>query len=143
MRYTFPSVAAIPAGLWRWPHVSPAKEWACRGTGTILIDTDTLDRFELLRSLCGWPLIINSGYRSPVYNAAVSATGLTGPHTTGRACDIRIYGERAYKLIEIATTIGYTGIGVNQKGAVPGRYLHLDDLPLGDALLPRPAIWSY
>jgi len=133
----YPSVAAIPAGVWRWPHISPDKEWACHGDGTILIVPEFLDRIEQLRTRCGFPLQINSGYRSPAYNATVSTTGDDGPHTTGKACDIRVEGVRAFTLISIALQMGFTGVGINQKGPSSGRYIHLDDAH------ETPALWSY
>jgi uncharacterized protein YcbK (DUF882 family) len=139
---TFDSAAEVPIGEWSWPHIDPAREWACRGTGKLLLDTEFLDLVEDLRTLCGWPLIITSGYRTPMYNASVSTTGLTGPHTTGRALDIRIYGHRAFLLIIHAMTLGFTGIGVSQKGAHASRFVHLDMVPDGPGA-PRPWVWSY
>lgn len=140
----YASVAAVPVGVWRWSHVDPAREWACKGTGRILVDTDFLDLFEALRARAGRPLIITSGYRTPVHNASVSSTGLTGPHTTGRAVDIRIYGHRLYELVADALELGMTGVGFSQKSSTPHaqRFVHLDNLPNG-ATAPRPWMWSY
>jgi len=39
-----------------------------------------------------------------------------------------------------ALILGFTGIGINQKGT--GRFLHLDLLP-NLLLHPRPTVWSY
>ena len=36
----------VPKDNWRWPNFSPA-EIACRGTGSILIHKDALDRLRL------------------------------------------------------------------------------------------------
>lgn len=136
------TITAFDLAAWRWPHVDPVREWACKGTGRIMVETDFLDRFERLRVAFGRPLIITSGYRSPEHNRQVSATGDDGPHTTARAVDIRIYGTWALDVIRRALDEGFTGIGVMQLGPRGGRYLHLDDLP--DAPdRPRPWIWSY
>ena len=40
-----------------------------------------------------------------------------------------------------ALVVGFTGLGVKQKGE--GRFLHLDDLGTGEHTVPRPALWSY
>lgn len=143
MRYEFTSVAAMPPGFWRWFHFDPAKEWADKASGKIVVETDYMDRLELLRDQCGFPLPVNSGYRTPEHNAQVSFTGTDGPHTTARASDIRIYGVRAFKLVEAALACGFTGIGLQQKGPIEGRYCHLDDLPEGDLAIPRPMVWTY
>ena len=58
--------------------------------------------------------IVSSGYRCPEYNDQVSSSGLTGPHTTGRAVDVVCSGD-ALKIMELAIKHGMTGIGVSQK----------------------------
>lgn len=99
-------------------------------------------KLDELREGLGFPLIVSSGFRCPFYNLAVSATGLTGPHTTGLAADIVIFGNRALKLIVAAVVMGMTGIGVKQKGSHSSRFIHLDCL--ADSLEhPRPWPWSY
>lgn len=125
----------------RWPNFTEA-ELRCKGTGKILIVPEFLDKLQMMRGLCKFPFLITSGYRSPEYNAKVAKTGLTGPHTTGRAVDIAVYGSNALKLIQTAITCGMTGIGVKQDGAMAGRFIHVDDLP-NAAGQPRPWIWSY
>jgi uncharacterized protein YcbK (DUF882 family) len=142
MRYEFANVASITPGLWRWTHVDPRSEWADRLTGQIVIETDFLDRFERLRAALGFALPINSGYRTPEHNQIVSTTGADGPHTTGRACDIAIYGAQALQLIPAAVALGFTGFGIEQKQTTPvtARYIHVDDLGVP---YPRPMLWSY
>lgn len=130
---------AIPN--WRWPHFTPF-EMRCRGRGCLLAVSAFLDRLEALREEFAKPMAVTSGYRSPEHNLAVSSTGSAGPHTTGRAVDIGMFGRDAYRLISLAPRHGFTGIGVKQHGQSRARFVHLDDLP--DALdRPRPRLWSY
>ncbi len=96
-------------------------------------------RLERLRQAFGKPMRLSSAYRCPDYNARVSHTGLTGPHTTGRAVDVLISGEEAYRLVQLALEYGFTGIGIAQRGPYERRFIHLDDLE-GDL---RPRVWSY
>jgi len=138
----FPSAAALPAGFWRWPHVHQTKEWACKGTGQIVVDTDFLDHVEKLRLMYDRPLRISSGYRSPSHNAAVSSSGTDGPHTTARAIDVLVYGAHAYDLVALAIALGFQGIGVQQKGPHERRYVHLDAVRDSPAIR-RPMMWSY
>jgi len=109
------------------------------------MDDDFMEMVERIRELCGFPLPVSSAYRCPTHNAAVSSTGLDGPHTTGRAMDIRIYGHRAWSLLEAALEVGhFTGIGVAQKNRDRGaRFIHLDDLTPDDGFPSRPWVWSY
>lgn len=99
-----------------------------------------LQKMDQLRHVCGFPFIIPSGFRYPEYNIKVSSTGENGPHTTGRACDVAVSGEQAYIVLRVAMELGFTGIGIKQKGE--GRFIHLDDLTEADGY-PRPRIWSY
>ena len=66
----------------------------------------------------------------------MSSTGVDGPHTTGRAIDISVNRNEAITVLNAALFLGFTGIGVNQKGN--SRFLHLDNLEAN-----RPTIWSY
>jgi zinc D-Ala-D-Ala carboxypeptidase len=124
-----------------WPHF-PAAELSCRHCHTHRMQADFMDRLERLRTAFARPLVLSSAYRCGVYNERVSTTGPHGPHTTGRACDIQISGPAAYELLALAVDLGFTGIGVSQKGPHGSRFLHLDDLP-ASGQAPRPAVWSY
>jgi len=121
------------------PHFS-LKELRCRCCGRMGIDQAFLDRLEDMRVAFDRPMIIGSGYRCPDYNARVSTTGRTGPHTIG-AVDVLISGAEAHRLLHMALMIGFNGIGVKQHGPMAGRFIHLDNLPGHNH--PRPRVWTY
>ncbi|MOA18896.1 hypothetical protein D3C78_1392400 [compost metagenome] len=62
-----------------------------------------------------------------------------GEHSTGKAVDVAIQGADALLLLRLALELGFTRIGIQQKGA--GRFLHLGTS--AGARFPSPAIWSY
>lgn len=99
-------------------------------------------QLQSIRDVVG-PMVVSSGFRCPLYNARVSRTGSDGPHTSGRAADIRVRGGKAYRLIEVAQAHGMTGLGISQKGPHPQRFVHLDNLQNGETPAPRPWVWSY
>lgn len=112
----------------------------CKCGCGMLPQRDFMEKVQRLRELAGFPMSVSSAARCPKHNAAVSGTGATGPHTTGRAIDLAVDRARAFDVLKIALRMGFTGIGVQQKGG--GRFIHLDDLP--DAPnQPRPTVWSY
>lgn len=123
---------------WPWPNFSP-KEMACRCCGKLVVIPEFMRDLQQIRDEFERPMPVSSGYRSPEYNDRVSSTGLDGPHTTGRAVDIRIAGKDAHDLLWLCIALGMTGIGVNQKGDWSSRFLHFDNLT-GDN---RPRVWSY
>lgn len=119
---------------WRYFHIA---EFACHcGCGQNLMASDFIDKLDELRERCGFPLVINSGYRCPEHNTRVSTTGQSGPHTTGRAADLGVNREKAVIVLEHALQMPFAGIGVNQKG--DGRFIHLDCVER-----PFKTIWSY
>lgn len=120
-------------GSWDFFRLS---EFDCKHCGANRMDPRFISRLDELRRRHGRPMVISSGYRCAEHNQRVSTTGPNGPHTTGRAVDVRVDRGDAYRLLALAITLGFTGIGVHQRGE--GRFLHLDDLEQG-----RPTVWSY
>jgi zinc D-Ala-D-Ala carboxypeptidase len=108
-----------------------------KGSGETYMNRDFVKLLDELRERCGFPLIITSGYRSPEYNSVVSTTGENGPHTTGRAVDIRCNGQTAYTILHHVFALGFTGIGIKQRDA--GRFIHIDTITNS----PRPNVWTY
>jgi|TARA_R100000049_G_C1889279_1_gene42923 uncharacterized protein YcbK (DUF882 family) len=134
----WPHVTAVDD--WPWAHFTP-QEMACQGSGIVMVEPEFMDRLERLRALLGFPLPVTSGYRSPEHNRAVSKTGYGGPHTTGRAADIQVAGEKYWRVLQHAPSLGFTGIGAKQRGPHHRRFIHLDDLTAPD--FPRPTGWTY
>lgn len=116
-------------------------EFECRcKCGRAPMDEAFLLKLDELRHQFGKPLAVSSGYRCSSHNQRVSSTGIDGPHTTGKAADLRVDRADAHRLLGLALSHGFTGIGVQQKGG--SRFLHLDTLTDGPRQ-PRPTVWSY
>ena len=129
----------------KWPNFRE-EEFRCKDGATLPESTAIslfLDRLQRLRVVLNFPFTISSAYRTPTYNAQVSNTGLKGPHTTGRAVDLLVHGDKALSLVAAAPSFGFTGVGVKQSGPISGRFIHLDDLLPLEANDPRPWLWSY
>ena len=111
------------------------SEMACRcGCGHDEMDQEFMRMLQALRDEIG-PMPVTSGFRCDAHNAEVS-TIKNGPHTLAKAADILISGERAMQLFEKARQIGFSDIGLNQKGKHHKRFIHLDTVD-------RRALWSY
>lgn len=120
----------------KYPNFSEA-EFRCKHTGKCLMQPEFMARLQKLRIAYGKGMRITSGYRDRTHPAEAKKV-TSGAHTTGRACDVAVQGADAVRLVGLAIELGFTGIGVQQKGA--GRFIHLDDVTVG---LPRPGMWSY
>ena len=103
------------------------------------MDADFMEKLEMLRNTVNKPLPLSSAYRCPDHNDSVSSTGRTGPHTTRKAVDIRCSGNLSHAVLAEAGIQGFSGLGIQQKGAHGGRYIHIDTLSEG----LRPWVWSY
>ena len=120
---------------WRaFPDFTEA-EFRCRHTGRCEMHPEFMRKLQHLRSVFGKPMVITSGFRDPSHPVEASKRA-GGEHTTGRAADIAIQGPDALRLIKLAADLGFTRVGVQQKGA--GRIIHLGDSPDFPA-----GIWSY
>lgn len=110
-------------------------EMACHCCGKADMDSEFMRMLQELRNEVG-TLRITSGFRCEDHNEKISTTGRHGPHTEAKASDILVSGERAMMLFEKARQIGFSGIGVSQKGPHHIRFVHVDTLE-------RKALWSY
>ena len=82
------------------------KEFACKdGSDTILIDQQLIYYCEMIRRHFGKPITINSGYRTPAYNAKVGGAG-GSKHKEGKAADIVVSGVSPQKVAQYAEEIG-------------------------------------
>lgn len=117
-------------------------ELSCSCCGKNEMQQETVDRLDRLRELYGKPIRLSSAYRCPKHNATVSSTGADGPHTTGQSADILCSGADALILVGLALHVGFTGIGIAQKGPHGSRFIHVDDIQPGGKQ-PRPWLWSY
>lgn len=103
------------------------------------MNQDFMIRLDVLRKMYGKPLHVTSGYRCP--NHPIEAKKASpGAHTTGKACDLGVDREDAYTILQLAFTLGFKRIGVNQKGN--GRFIHIDTATAEDGF-PEPTVWSY
>lgn len=123
------------------PNELKCKCGKCDSTGHEM-DDNFMQRLVMLRMQFNRPIIITSAYRCPSYNSEISDTGEKGPHSRGKAVDIKIYGTLAYALVEMAYELSFTGIGVKQRGPMDERFVHLDTCT-HEEVGTRPWIWSY
>ena len=118
------------------------SEFACSCCGESKMDREFVFHLDFIRGRLHFPLRVNSGYRCPDHNERVSSTGRTGPHTTGKAADLGVFGRQAHELIREALVYRwFTGLGVNQRGAHASRFVHLDALPTDSK--SRPTVRTY
>lgn len=105
-------------------------EFRCKGTrhsAHAPVSAHLVQHLERLRAIAGGrPLVILSGVRCALHNAAVGGAPRSR-HLVGDAADIPI----GYATVDQAERAGFTGIGSRGKWAV-----HVDTRP-------RRARWSY
>ena len=119
----------------KYPNFT-AAEFSCSHCGANEINESLLNKLQLLRNKYGKPMKITSGYRCPKHPIEAKKAA-SGAHSTGLACDIGVSGSEAHQVLLLAMELGFTGIGVQQKGT--GRFIHVD-LTVGQN---RPTVWSY
>ncbi len=114
-----------------------AAEFRCSHCGAEGIKEGVVAKLQAMRTEYGKPMRITSGYRCPQH--PIEARKSTpGAHALGLAADIGVEGAEAHRILGLALKHGFTGIGVQQKGA--GRFIHVD---IRNGELPGPTVWSY
>jgi hypothetical protein len=113
----FRSWRDVPANAWRWANFSPA-EIACRGSGSIRIHPEALDKLQALRDRLGKPLIVRSAYRSPAHNRAVGGAP-SSKHMLGTAFDIATANHDPESFKAAARSVGFRGLSRAPEPAVP------------------------
>lgn len=121
---------------WRYFSYETDPMLACPCCGVQGMDESFMAKLDKLREDCGFPFVVASGYRCPEYNNSISLTGLRGPHTTGRAVDLRLNSRQRYKLMEASKKLKIYRFGFGVKKN------HIDDLTAKDGF-PEKVIWSY
>jgi len=117
------------------------SELACPCCGINKVKPSFRRRLNQLRHALGFPLIPSSAFRCRQHNEDVGG-GVDSAHLAGRGIDFPIARGRAFRMVEEAQKLGFTGIGLRQKGDTDERFIHLDDL-LNEPHRPRPTIWTY
>jgi len=120
----------------KWKNFS-LDEFKCKcGCELVDIHADMLDLLQEARDRLG-PIMINSAYRCPTYNAKVSSTGESGPHTTGKAIDIHVSDSQHRKLLIDFFAPRVSGLGIAKT------FIHIDLLEAANGFDMRPNAWLY
>lgn len=110
----------MPERSWRWKNFSPA-EIACRGSGSLRINEEALDKLQALRDRLGKPLIVRSAYRSPAHNRAVGGAPRS-KHMDGTAFDIAMANHDPVAFEAAARAVGFLGFGYYPRSG----FMHID-----------------
>ena len=117
---TFKHWRDVPERSWRWKNFSPA-EIACRGTGSIRVHEEALDKLQALRDRLGKPLIVRSAYRSQAHNRAVGGAPRS-KHMDGTAFDIAMANHDPVAFEAAARSVGFRGFGFYPRSG----FIHVD-----------------
>ena len=107
------------------------EDFDCQETGENEMYTEFIERLDGLRSVCGFPFIVTSGYRSPNHSIEAKKEK-PGQHAQGIAADIKVVGGAQRRLlVEKALQMGFTGVGVDKN------FIHVD------VRTTTPVLWVY
>lgn len=76
----------------------------------------------MLRQICGFPIIINSGARCKLHNKKIGGSP-TSSHVKGLAVDVHFANSfQKFMIVTTLTTLGVRRIGISDKGS----FIHFD-----------------
>lgn len=110
-----------------------SSEFACPCCNQVKMQEWFVRWLDELRDKCGFPLMINSGYRCHDHNEKIGSK-VNSAHVKGLAVDISCtQSDRRYKIVKTAIELGCLRIGVGQS------FIHLDM----SEELPQGVFWLY
>lgn len=87
------------------------KEFACKdGSDKVYIDSELVEKLQIIRSYFGRAVIINSGYRTVEWNKKVGGSE-NSQHLLGKAADIVVKNVTPTIVAQFAKAIGFKGVG--------------------------------
>ena len=118
---------------WKLVRYFKPEEFKCPCCGRCEMDGELIFMLDLLRAVCGFPLIVTSGFRCKKYNEAIGGEE-NSAHLRGKAADIYCLSQiKRYEILKNALLLGFRRIGIGKN------FIHLDV----DITLPYPRIWVY
>lgn len=102
------------------------------GSG-IHMDIEFVLKLDALREQLGFPLVVNSGYRTTQHNASVAKVEKSA-HVLGWAADVRALNSTTrFRIVQAALLLGFKRVGIGSA------FVHLDD----DPTKPMNVLWVY
>jgi zinc D-Ala-D-Ala carboxypeptidase len=110
-------------------------EFECRFTGKCDMQPEFMEKLQQLRNEYNRPMVITSGFRSPLHPIEARKQRSDGEHTRGVCADIGCLSSRdRFELVRLALKHGFTRIGIAKN------FVHIG---LGGVGLPSPVMWDY
>lgn len=127
---------------WRPYTYFSREEFKCKHTNKRHpMAKDLLDFLQGLRIRRGKPVILSSAFRHPTHPIEAKKAS-PGEHSKGLCVDIQCSGSDALSILDYATELGVPRIGINQKGPISGRFIHIG-FGTSEEGHVSPHIWSY
>lgn len=110
-----------------------AYEFACNDkSDEFKVATELVETLQQIRNHFGKPVIINSAYRTPAYNASIGGSSRS-QHCMGTAADICIKGVDPIRIALYVASLPYFqthgGIGYYNRAQATGGFVHIDVRP--------------
>src|SRR3990167_2915214 len=113
-------------GTYKYFSQAEVKKWKLKSEFWTLLDK--------MRGECGFPFIINSGFRTKAENDALLDSASNSAHLSGLAVDLACTdATKRFKMLQVAFNNGITRIGVGKT------FLHFDV----DLTKPQNVAWIY
>lgn len=110
----------FPRNEWKWSDFTP-REMRSKSDNKLMIDPDSMDKLQALRTMIKKPMRITSAYRSPAHNKKVGGAK-SSMHLLAKAFDVQMQGHDPAQFEAAARLCGFTGFGFYEDS----NFIHVD-----------------
>lgn len=125
MNREYASFEDYPKSIWRWADFTP-RELRSKGDGKLMVDLESMDKLQALRTMLGIPIKLTSAYRSAAHNKKVGGAK-NSQHLKARAFDCQMPGHDPAQFEAAARQCGFTGFGFYPDSKP--KFIHIDTGP--------------
>lgn len=92
-------------------HFWARELWCSDGSPFALVHPTLVEGLERLRTICGAPVIVTSGFRTGAHNRHIGGAD-DSAHLYGMAADVRVVGRPTAEVAHAALQLEFGGIGL-------------------------------
>jgi hypothetical protein len=121
VKYAMKVIVTVKIPIKTWKYFKLTESTGSNGHTVAELNKELVDKLDIVRDICGFPFVINSGYRTVKENSLLKDSVTDSAHTLRLAVDIKCTDStKRMKIVSSAFLNGFKRMGIAPT------YIHLD-----------------